>query len=266
LSVDGSVWISSSGAFSHDAYHLYYYTFRLADGFSSFSATSKQVKSEEPADKLRKLLEAKATISLAKDSADIVLSETDNIVQNLLVQESTLVASAQFKDAVRETFVEGPQKLRAILPFGFMLPPLPFEDTVSPFVQKSEKEVKAQDLVNAVVKLLSQRSEEEFIKSLSKMSADEVALIIQELRENLPQYLPRLARFGGKFLSTLLEIATESIDRTLVELEKQQNGRQLPPAIVRSTARSLASVAQQGATAIRVVNTGRSETTSTKEI
>jgi hypothetical protein len=213
-------------------------------------------------------LEAKATISLAKDSADIVLSETDNVVQNLLVQESTLVASAQFKDAVRETFVEGPQKLRAILPFGFMLPPLPFEDTVSPFVQKSEKEVKAQDLVNAVVKLLSQRSEEDIVKSLSKMSADEVALIIQELRENLPQYLPRLARFGGKFLSTLLEIATESIDGTLVELERQQqqNGRQLPPAIVRSTVRSLASAAQQGATAIRVVNTGRQEATSTKEI
>jgi hypothetical protein len=120
-------------------------------------------------------LEAKATMSLAKAKADIAVSETDNVVQNLFVQESTLVASAQFKDAVRETFVEGPQKLRAILPFGFMLPPLPFEDQVSPFVQETEKKAKAQDLVNAVVKLLSQRSEEEFVKSLTKMDAEEVA-------------------------------------------------------------------------------------------
>jgi hypothetical protein len=71
------------------------------DGFSSFTAASKHVKSEGPVDKLRKLLVAKATISLAKDSADIVLTETDIVVQNLFVQESTLVASAQFKDAVR---------------------------------------------------------------------------------------------------------------------------------------------------------------------
>ena len=80
------------------------------------------------------MAEAEATITLAKDLAGIFLAPGGNLVQNLLVEESALATSAQFKDSVRDAFVDGSQRFRDALPFGVgsMLPPLPFEDQVAP--------------------------------------------------------------------------------------------------------------------------------------
>ena len=42
-----------------------------------------------------------ATITLAKDSADILLAPGGNLVQNLIVEESATALSAQVKDTLR---------------------------------------------------------------------------------------------------------------------------------------------------------------------
>lgn len=188
-----------------------------------------------------KLEKAEATISLAKDSADIVLSE--NLVQSMLVEEGALVASAQFKDGLRE-FVEGPKRLRKTLPLGNLLPKLPFEDHLEPFVEKTPKEIKAQQLAEKLTAMMSPSAGmKSFVKKLRNMEPEQAALVIKELRENLPKYAPKIGKLGGKFASTLLNTASQNIETTLDQLEHADFG-------VVATAKGLSDVAKNGATVI----------------
>jgi hypothetical protein len=52
------------------------------------------------------MIEAESSITLAKDSADILLASEGNLLQNLLIEESTLAISARFKDQIRVTFID----------------------------------------------------------------------------------------------------------------------------------------------------------------
>lgn len=253
----------------------------MANGFSSYTTTTKTMnqKGVRPAppvvvtqgglehvvsreeERKKRMEEAEAAITLAKDSADILLAKEGNLVQSLLVEESALAASAEFKDALRKTFVEGPQKFRDSLPLGagIFLPKLPFEHQVAPFVQKTKQEVKAQELAEKLAKLSPHSSLEgvlgnstvafaEVVNNLRALDPDQAALVVKELRENIPKYAPLMGQLGGKFASTLLRTASYNIETTLAALEA---AGQKPDHVTRATVKGLANVAQRGATVLR---------------
>ena len=248
----------------------------LAEGFSSYTTTSKTVSKRNEAKKddmispdlhrQRKIADTESSITLVKDSADILLAPEGNLVQNLLVEESALAASARFKDTVRSTFVDGPKRLRESLPLGVgsFLPPLPFEGTVEPFLRKTEAELRAQALADKVSSLVlkgantpenvngalipqgrpNPEARAAFVENLRELDPEQGALALKEIRENLPRYAPLIGQLGGKFVSTLLKTANMNIENSLSELEK--SGENTDP-ILRSAARGLSSLADRGA-------------------
>jgi hypothetical protein len=260
----------------------------LADGFSSYTTTTKTINQQAKAregeivlvsggiekvsksrDRRNRMIEAESSITLAKDSADILLAPDGNLLQNLLIEESALAISAQFKDQVRVTFVDGPKIFRDSLPFGVgsFLPPLPFEEQVEPFLRKTKEEMKAQVLAEKLLTLVPRQgnapknnlppiastasingeSTSALVQTLRSLEPEQAALVIKELRENLPKYSPLITQLGGKFLSTLLRTASSNIETTLTELESV--GRH-PDGVTRTTVRSLSSIAQRGASAL----------------
>jgi len=256
----------------------------LADGFSSYTTTTKTINQQakghagelilssggverisKSQDRKNRMVEAESTLTLAKDSADILLAKEGNLLQNLLIEESALAASARIKDSVRTTFVDRPKHFRDSLPFGMgsFLPPLPFEDQVEPFIRKTKQEVKAQELAEKLLKLLPQskggnpglvtatpvsdESSSSAIQALRALEPEQAALVVKELRENVPKYAPLLRQLGGKFASTLLKTASFNIETTLAELES--TGRH-PDGVTRATARGLSSAAKRGASAL----------------
>lgn len=247
----------------------------LVGGFSAYTAATKTmgqpVASKErgeilktsdatvrPVGRREKMQEAEAAITLAKDSADILLDPKGNLVQNLLVEEGVLAASARFKDEVRRSVLEGPERLRDALPFGTFLPPLPFEDLIKkqlePFLRKTAAENNAQELAERLVKLLPQRVTNEsdrrklFVRTLRNMEPEHAALLLREIRENVPKYAPLVGQLGGKFASTLLKTASANIETALQELEA-------PNDMLRAAAKSLSAktLPPQEATGPRIV-------------
>jgi hypothetical protein len=66
-------------------------------------------------------------------------------VQSLLVEEGALATSARVKDGMKTLFVDAPQEgFRDSLPFWVrgLLPPLPFEGVVKPFVKNTELKIR----------------------------------------------------------------------------------------------------------------------------
>jgi hypothetical protein len=263
----------------------------LADGFSSYTTTTKTMNQQTKAspnggelvstsgkkeriskldDRRKRMVEAEAAITLAKDSADILLAPEGNLVQNLLVQESALAASARVKDSLRETLVDGPEKFRQSLPLGVgsLLPPLPIE-MIEPFVRKTPAERKAQELAEKLSSLIPQQANAPriaartngkelvldpaapttvFLDNVRELEPEQAALLLKEIRENVPRYAPMLRRLGGKFVSTLLQAASQNIDTTLVELERAGSVPTGP--LFRTAVKGLSTAAQQGAQAI----------------
>lgn len=280
----------------------------LADGFTSYTTTTKTFNQQAPAHKGEivltsgdiervstaeerrlKMIEAEATMTLAKDSADVLLAPEGNLVQSLLVEESVLAASATFKDVVRNQFVDGPRLFRESLPFGIgsFLPELPFESKVEPFVRKTTNELKAQQLAEKIATIVQQSSSrksttttaspttssttgtntntrealQSVVDTLRSMEPEQAALVLKELRENFPRYAPLVGQLGGKFVSTLLTTASSNIDQTLLELEQEEatmsgsNNIQKQPQIDNelfvATVKSMSTAAQRGAEVIR---------------
>jgi len=257
----------------------------LADGFTSYTTTTKTINQQAPShngevilssgdvekvskDKERKnkMIEAEATITLAKDSCDILLNPNGNLVQNLLIEESALAASARFKDTVRESLVDGPQRFRDSLPFGAgaLLPPLPFEDQVAPFVRKTEKEIKAQQLAikisefvapsaghdkvrDGVERGINPEATTAVVETLRDLEPEQAALVLKEIRENLPKYAPLVGQLGSKFTASLLNTASKNIETTLTELELAGES---PNEAFRATVKGLSSAALRGASTI----------------
>jgi hypothetical protein len=263
----------------------------LANGFSKYTTTTKTLNAiDDPSDDesvlgkngslsitttttkdaKTKLVEAQAAITLAKDSADVLLAPDGNLVQNLLLQETTLAASARFKDQLRETLVDGPQKFRDSLPFGVgsFLPPLPVE-ALAPFVKKTITEEKAQQLIEKLSKMvpqpmssmnaMSKGGDASAVKKINGLDTDalnalvsdlepeQAALLVKELRENLPKYAPMVGQFGSKFVASLLQKASDNIETTLTELDAASNDDPL----LKAAAKGLSNVASRGATALQ---------------
>lgn len=246
----------------------------LAGGFSSYTTTTKTVNAHEgveekliPAsggtqrlsdlERKAKRAEVEASVTLAKDSADILLNPQGSLLQSLLVEESVLAASARVKDALHSA-VTSPEKFRKGLPMGVgaLLPPLPFENHVrrhlEPFVEKTADESKAMELIGKLGELVTSkspatRSEAEtlltkFIADLREMEPEQRAFLMRELRENLPKYVPHADVLGKKFFSTLLQTASTNIESTL---DKKASG-----GMIAATAKGLSSAAQQGVKAL----------------
>lgn len=261
----------------------------MADGFTSYTTTTKSINQQATShngeiilsngavekisrdlDRKNKMMEAEATITLAKDSADIVLAADGNLIQNLIVDESALAASAQIKDTVRETFVDGPQRFRDSLPLGMgsLLPRLPFEEQLAPFVKKTDKEIQAQALAEKIATVLTARNGQsesstnkkadlvdgspttasDVLQSLRELEPEQAALVLKELRENVPKYGPLLGQLGTKFVSTLLNTASTNIETTLFQLEV--SGDAVPDANLKVVFKGLSNVAQRSATAL----------------
>ena len=248
----------------------------LADGFSSYTTTSKTLNQEtkvkngivvsaEEREKARlnKVQEAEAAIALAKDSADILLTENGSLLQTLLLEEGALATSAGVKDSLRDAFVDRPKRIRDSLPFGVgsILPPLPFESQMEPFVRKTSAETKAQDVAKKIASLTVRRQPpgsdgnssdpreavHQFLERLRELDPEQAALVLRELRRNLPRYAPLLGGVGRKFASILLKTASKNVETTLEELERAGTE---PDEVTKFTVRGFSSAAERGASTI----------------
>jgi hypothetical protein len=245
----------------------------LADGFSSYTTTSKIINEQvnrgraeaeigkprieadqrTTLERKNRLIETESAITLAKDSADILLAPEGNLLQNLLIEETARAASASVKDTVRSTFVDGPRLFRESLPFriGTILPSLPFEGLVAPFVQKTTEEVQAQELAEKLLALVPPTEPNDsisdgamlFQQSLQELDAEQAALVVREIRMNLPKYAPLVGQLSGKFASLLFRTARTNLDATIAE--QSQSGRFADP-IAQAAARGLSEVARRG--------------------
>jgi predicted unusual protein kinase regulating ubiquinone biosynthesis (AarF/ABC1/UbiB family) len=97
----------------------------LADGFSSYTTTTKTINNKASTndgeivlvgsdsektrarDRKNRMIEAESSITLAKDSADILLAPEGNLLQNLLIEESALAisASSRTRSVLRSSMV-----------------------------------------------------------------------------------------------------------------------------------------------------------------
>lgn len=246
----------------------------LADGFSSYTTTTKTVRAKDkdgntliPAtggterlsdhEKRARRAEVEAAVTLAKDSADILLNPKGNLVQHLLLEEGAKAASARVKDTLRLA-VTGPEEFRKSLPLGLggLLPSLPFEhhvrSQVEPFIEKTIEEIKAQELTEKLSKTLTskaphsgrdaQRVAAKLVAQLRELDPEHAAMVVRELRENLPKYGPLVSLLGNKFVTTLLNTASHNIESTLDKIESS--------GMIGATAKGLSTVAQQGAKAL----------------
>jgi hypothetical protein len=82
------------------------------------------------------------------------------------------------------------------------------------------------------------------MSSLRELEPEQAALVLKELRENLPRYAPLMGQLGGKFVSTLLKTASKNIDTTLIELELAGEN---PDELFRTSMKGLSTAAQRGA-------------------
>jgi hypothetical protein len=217
----------------------------------------------------KSMVDTAAAITLAKDSADIILAPDGNLIQNLLVEEGALATSAQVKDAVRRTMVDGPRHFRESLPFGVgtYLPQLLFESQLGSMLRKTPQEIQAQKLTEKILAISASRSPKQsgklsfsspapgdrdprsvLVDSLRELDAEEAALVLKELRENLAVYTPLMGRLGGKFASTLLRTASYNIETTLDELSRADETPS--DRLFTSVAKSLSTAAERGASAL----------------
>jgi len=260
----------------------------LANGFSKYTATTSSVNSAidvevvaSNRDSEKKRAEAEAAILLAKDSADVLLDPAGNLVQNLLMEEGALAASAQIKDELKRLLVDTPQQFRDTLPLGVgtFLPKLPIENSIEPFIKKTKNEEKALRLVEKLREIIANRSEESRSRNaflggmrhatgarlqtvshqsgaagmsisssmnslLNDLEPEQAALIVKELREHLPKYSKLVGLLGAKFIAKLLQKASDNIEMSLREVEKSDD----PLLLV--AARGLSSVSSTAARTI----------------
>jgi len=267
----------------------------LASGFSTYTTTTKSINSvsnDNVAEQHEKVLspvtgsssttkknaiaDTEAAVTLAKDSADILLSPDGNLVQDIIVAEGTAAASAQIKDTLRDILLDGPNRIRSSLPFGNLLPKPP-EEEVSPFLKKTEEEERAQLLLGKIGSLApslptpslpnglplvgEQNGVDEMnndsgpFVNLDDLDPEQLALLSKELRENVPKYAPLVWQLGGKFSSTLLQRTSEDIEMTLSEGSEDTNFDR----IVRVAAKGFSNVASQGANALTQPSTTEKE-------
>lgn len=199
-----------------------------------------------------------AAIALAKDSADILLHPSGNLVQNIFLKESATAVHANMKDALREILIENPQRLRSTVPFGFLIPKFPAEQ-IALFLQKSQREEQIQTLLQKFPSMKSPSPRElgDVIRSIDTndplailvdgMSPEEVACVWKALRENVPTYAPRVMKLGNKFASSVFEKVSDDIDSVIEATESTSSS--FPDTIIRQSAKGVSAVAKAAAKA-----------------
>lgn len=223
----------------------------LTEGFSTYVATTKTknirpskiidagLKNDEIKKTPRKhkkqiekeLESTAATITLVKDTADVLLAEEGNLLQNILVNETAAIVTASAKDLLRDLLIDRPLEVRKQLPFGDRLPqPMFKERFIKPFLTKTEDEAKAQDLVQRLAP--RQQTNERTVpydgdinKFLEDVEPEQVALILKELRQNLPRYSPLVSKLSGKFASAVYEKSRNEFEKTLADIQQQSNNK-----------------------------------------
>ena len=102
----------------------------LAGGFTTYTTTTKIVSQNTQISKKKSPLkgktsseiDARAAITLAKDSADILFHPTGNLIQQMILEESATALHANIKDTLQDILINNPERLRATIPFGFLIP------------------------------------------------------------------------------------------------------------------------------------------------
>jgi hypothetical protein len=248
----------------------------LAQGFSSFTTTTKKVSESngivvaERGNALDSRLsvtgpsrDTQSLITLLKESADVLLASEGNLIQSLLIGEGVQAVSGNAKDAAGRLIVLSKQA-RESLPFGVgrLLPPNPFEDRLEPFLQKTPEQVKAQKLIETFTTQLQRENggtrgsmvkanDDVVVASfLQGLDPEEAALIVKEIRVNLPRYLPLIQKLGTKFVAELLRVA--SIDLQGVAERLGANGRDdIDQKFLKPAASQLSNAALEGARGLK---------------
>jgi len=275
--VDKCLFFSYLVIFTHHAFLKH----RLKDtvaGFSTYTTTTKIISgkddltNEEIHDSSSSnnnplgIVNSEAALTLAKDSADILLAAEGNLVQDLLVEESATAASAQLKDTFRDVLIDTPERIRNSLPFGagnFL--PKPPTKVLEPFLRKSTEEQKAQQLLEQLVSLApplpsdigdilpnssNSNNSNNPQQVLENLDLEQLAWVSKELRENVPKYGPLVGGLGNKFTSSVLSKVSDSIELALQE-KQNSNGSSLDERFIRASAQGVANAANQGATALK---------------
>jgi len=243
----------------------------LAEGFTKYTTTTKIVSQGgqgtttiDHASSPTNGPSTEAALTLAKDSADILLASEGNLVQNLLVEESATALSANLKDTLREVLLSNPERLRSNLPLGIgnFLPKGPV-DTVDKFLQKSKREEKVQLLVNKLSSFMSlpeaptsselsdfmrSMGNNESANAVSTMNPEEIAYVWKSIRENVPIYGPQVAALGGKVTTSVLAKVSENIDNVIASTEESQ---EVGDQLVRTSARGISAAAKGSANALK---------------
>jgi hypothetical protein len=258
----------------------------LAEGFTKYTTTTKIVSQgnglgtvdsnahkSDSGMRGESRQSTEAAITLAKDSADILLAPEGNLVQNLIVEESATALSAQVKDTLRELLVSNPERIRSSLPLGLgnFLPKGPVEQ-LEPFLTKSGKEEKVQVLAQKLASLASLPSTPtaselgDAIRSfdindptanvVENMSAEEIAVLWKAVRENAPVYAPRFATLGGKFASSVLGKVSENIDGVISSTKDSDD---FADQLVRNSAKGISAAAKESASALKPLITNEKE-------
>jgi hypothetical protein len=151
---------------------------------------------------------AQESLELVKLGADIILAPQGNLIQTIIVDEGVSALNAQIKDVLRMALLENPTRIRSNLPLNLgNLLPFPLEREFTPFLNKTDDEIRAQQLINQMMELVdiqgkSTRESSQTMPSLSRrgveLDAEQIAILSKAVRENFPKYAPLVAGLGGK--------------------------------------------------------------------
>jgi len=238
----------------------------IADGFTQYTTTTKVISSGGGANDQSSgnNFGSEATLTLARDSADILLAPEGNLVQNLLVEESATAANANIKDTLREILIENPERIRSSLPLGIgnFLPKGPVKE-VERFLSKSEREVQVQTLLakftlpeapspaelGSMIRTMGGNSST--ASTVEGMNAEEIAVLWKAVRENVPVYGPKVVNLGGKFASTVLSQVSNNIEHVIETSKNAESEAGLPEQLVRNSARGISAAARTGSEALK---------------
>jgi len=238
----------------------------IADGFTQYTTTTKVISSGGGAndESSGNNFGSEATLTLARDSADILLAPEGNLVQNLLVEESATAANANIKDTLREILIENPERIRSSLPLGIgnLLPKGPVKE-VERFLSKSQREVQVQTLLakftlpeapsptelGSMIRTMGGNSST--ASTVEGMNAEEIAVLWKAIRENVPVYGPKVVNLGGKFASTVLSQVSNNIEHVIETSKNAESEAGLPEQLVRNSARGISAAARTGSEALK---------------
>jgi len=238
----------------------------IADGFTQYTTTTKVISSGGGANDQSSgnNFGSEATLTLARDSADILLAPEGNLVQNLVVEESATAANANIKDTLREILIKNPERIRSSLPLGIgnFLPKGPVKE-VERFLNKSEREVQVQTLLakftlpeapspaelGSMIRTMGGNSST--ASTVEGMNAEEIAVLWKAVRENVPVYGPKVMNLGGKFASTVLSQVSNNIEHVIETSKNAESEAGLPEQLVRNSARGISAAARTGSEALK---------------